>query len=144
MRASSRSKVLTVVSALTFLCASELLAQHCTSENLSVPPGFHYPELGFSIRETGKVVGQSVDGEVTDTAGGAVHKAIVEITSVDRDSRVAACFTDRSGHFRFDILPLGRSVLKVTKPGFAPSITPLTVRRRGGHSRVRIGIHPAV
>src|SRR5260370_28007831 len=61
----------------------------------------------------------TVTGTVTDPTGAVIISARVSLNS-GSDNFQQSTYTDQNGRFKLTNLPLGRIVLRVNAPGFAP------------------------
>jgi len=70
----------------------------------------------------------TIQGTITDHTQAAVSGAQVELTSKETGAARAATSSD-SGYFRFELLPVGTYIIKISKAGFAttPQTTQLLI-----------------
>jgi Ca-activated chloride channel family protein len=67
-----------------------------------------------------------IQGKVTDPAGGAIAQALVEIVDQQRNV-LFSTRTDNAGHYSLLAVPLGTYDIRVSSPGFASSVHPVSV-----------------
>ncbi|MGA7411275.1 MAG: carboxypeptidase regulatory-like domain-containing protein [Bryobacteraceae bacterium] len=60
----------------------------------------------------------SLQGQITDTSGGAIPEAAVTLKNAENDSQRQA-LSDATGHYSFTQVPPGKYALIVQRPGFA-------------------------
>lgn len=60
----------------------------------------------------------SLQGQITDTSGGAVPEATVTLKNAENDSQRQA-LSDATGHYSFTQVPPGKYSVIVQRPGFA-------------------------
>ena len=110
----------------------------------SVPSGFSYPQLGFTVEEKQQTTQEVLAGRIVDSTGVPVGSALVEVYDPLTKTRIDAQFSTNSGRFHFRKIPQGHLDLRVTKPGFSRSVTPLDVQNGKRVSRLTIELHLAV
>jgi len=99
-------------------------------KGVSAPKDFSYPESREIIEVERPMYVRATSGTVVDPSGSGITKALVEIVTENRKTRLAATFTNDEGAFSFPHAVVGKHYLKVSMPGFDTLLVTVVVTKK--------------